>query len=258
MTAATEPQATEPQPSATRQPDESAQAPPTIRLHNLGRTFDTTPPVHALAEVNLTVGLGDYAAIIGPSGSGKSTLLNVLGLLDRPTSGRYELDGIDVGELSENDRTAVRGQRIGFVFQAFHLLDHRSARENVELAMLYNGPHRQASTKERSQHASDILERVGLGHRVDALPSTMSGGERQRVAVARAIVNRPSLMLCDEPTGNLDSRTADSVMALFEELHQDGQTIIIITHDPQVSARAVTRHRIIDGHLDSLAAGAPA
>ncbi len=231
---------------------------PTIKLSNLGRTFDTTPPVHALAEVNLTVAQGEYAAIIGPSGSGKSTLLNVLGLLDRPTSGTYELDGINVGSLKEDQRTAVRGQRIGFVFQAFHLLDHRSARENVELAMLYNGPHRQSSAKERSQHATDILGRVGLEHRVDALPSTMSGGERQRVAVARAIVNRPSLMLCDEPTGNLDSRTADSVMALFEELHQDGQTIIIITHDPQVSARAAVRHRIIDGHLDSLHAEVPA
>jgi putative ABC transport system ATP-binding protein len=236
----------------------SAGIPPTIRLNNLGRTFDTTPPVHALAEVNLTVAQGEYAAIIGPSGSGKSTLLNVLGLLDRPTSGSYQLDGIDVGNLKEGERTAVRGQRIGFVFQAFHLLDHRSARENVELAMLYNGPHRQASAKDRSHHATDILERVGLAHRVDALPSTMSGGERQRVAVARAIVNRPSLMLCDEPTGNLDSQTADSVMALFEELHENGQTIIVITHDPQVSARASVRHRIIDGHLDSLHAGVTA
>jgi putative ABC transport system ATP-binding protein len=222
---------------------------PAIKLATVSRTFGGAAPVHALVDVNLTVPQGEYAAIMGPSGSGKSTLLNVLGLLDRPSAGHYKLDGIDVGQLTEDQRTALRGQRIGFVFQAFHLLDHRTARENVELAMLYNGPHVQASSRERAQVAANILAQVGLGHRIDASPATMSGGERQRVAIARALVNRPSLLLCDEPTGNLDSVTAAAVMGLFEELHASGQTIVVITHDQQISARAGVRHRIIDGHL---------
>jgi putative ABC transport system ATP-binding protein len=224
---------------------------PTIALSRLGRTYPGIRPVHALDEVDLTLRQGEYAAIVGPSGSGKSTLLNVLGLLDRPTSGTYLLDGIDVGSLSEDSRTALRGQRIGFVFQAFHLLEHRSARENVELAMLYNGPFVASSTAERSEQAKLTLRSVGLGHRLEARPSTMSGGERQRVAIARAIVNRPSLVLCDEPTGNLDTHTADSVMKVLESLNAAGQTIVIITHDPSVSARARTRHRIVDGHLST-------
>ncbi|WP_084718720.1 ABC transporter ATP-binding protein [Streptacidiphilus carbonis] len=218
---------------------------PVIRMRGVTRTFPSPPPVTALRSCELTVLPGEYVAVVGPSGSGKSTFLNLLGLLDRPSSGTYELDGIDTGTLAESRRTALRGQRIGFVFQSFHLLPHRTAAENVALAQLYNRTPRGG----RRAAARDVLQRVGLGHRLDALPTRMSGGERQRVAIARALVNEPSLLLCDEPTGNLDSVTADRVMTLFEELHATGLTLLVITHDRDVAARAGRTVTIRDGVL---------
>ncbi|MFI6522904.1 ABC transporter ATP-binding protein [Spirillospora sp. NPDC050679] len=221
---------------------------PVIRFRGVSVTYPGPPPVHALRPADLTVARGEYVTVVGPSGSGKSTFLNIAGLLDRPTGGVYELDGMDVAALSEAERTAVRGRRIGFVFQSFHLLPHRTATDNVVLAQLYNGVPR----AERRPAARETLRRVGLGHRLDALPSRMSGGERQRVAIARALVNRPSLLLCDEPTGNLDSTTAAEVLALLAELHAAGLTVIVITHAAEVAARARRTVTIRDGVLHSL------
>ena len=224
--------------------------PPVVRLDGVGRTFPGPPPVEALHPASLVIERGDYLSIVGPSGSGKSTLLHLLGLLDRPTAGRYELDGVDTTGMSDRHRTALRGQRIGFVFQSFHLLGHRTVVENVLLAMLYN----RTPPKDRHDRAVAALDRVGLGHRLDATPTTLSGGERQRVAIARALVGRPSLLLADEPTGNLDSRTSASVLDLFDELHADGLTLVVITHDRDVSDRARRRVRITDGILREEAA----
>ncbi|MFD8788664.1 ABC transporter ATP-binding protein [Kitasatospora sp. NPDC059599] len=220
-------------------------SPPVIRLRGISRTYPGPPPVTALHPHDLEIAAGEYVAVVGPSGSGKSTFLNLLGLLDRPSSGSYELDGVDTGALSEARRTALRGRRIGFVFQSFHLLPHRTATENVMLAQVYTGSPRAG----RAEAARQVLERVGLGHRTEALPSRLSGGERQRVAVARALVNRPSLLLCDEPTGNLDSATARRVLELFEELHEDGLTLLVITHDREVADRARRTVTIRDGRL---------
>ena len=222
--------------------------PSVIHLEGVGRTFGTSPPVHALRNVQLRVDRGDYLAIVGPSGSGKSTLLNVLGLLDRPTAGTFWLDGIDTGSLGDAARAAVRSERIGFVFQSFHLLPHRSAMENVMLGALYQGIGR----RERRRRAADALERVGLSGRASFLPTRLSGGERQRVAVARALVARPSLLLCDEPTGNLDSVNTGAVLDLFDELLAGGLTVVVITHDGDVAGRARRRVRIIDGRLNEV------
>ena len=203
------------------------------------------PPVHALRPADLVIEAGDYVAVTGPSGSGKSTLLHLLGLLDAPTAGSYLLDGLDTSALSDRDRSALRGRRIGIVFQAFHLLPYRTALENVLLAELYNQTPRSA----RLEAAAGALGEVGLGHRLDALPTTLSGGESQRVAIARALVNRPSLVLCDEPTGNLDSRNAAALMELLDQLNADGLTIVVITHDAGVAAHAGRTVAISDGSL---------
>lgn len=219
---------------------------PVVDLVDLTRTFPG--PVHALRNVNLQVDPGDYLSIIGPSGSGKSTLLHILGLLDRPTSGEYRLDGMATGSASEADRSALRGGRIGFVFQSFHLLPHRTVLDNVLLATLYSGVPR----AEREDRARAALDRVGLGHRLDFTPTTLSGGERQRVAIARAVVANPKLLLADEPTGNLDTTNSAGIMDLFDELHRDGLTLVVITHDLAVSARASRRVRITDGMLQEL------
>jgi putative ABC transport system ATP-binding protein len=205
--------------------------------------YPGTPPVHALRPTDLVVGSGEYTSIVGPSGSGKSTFLNILGLLDRPTGGRYELDGLDVSELADSERTALRARRIGFVFQAFHLLSYRTALENVALALLYTGTPR----RRRITLASSALDRVGLAERMHATPMTLSGGEKQRVAIARALVAEPSLLLCDEPTGNLDSATSAKVLELIGELNHDGITVVLITHDLRVAERAGRTIAIVDG-----------
>ncbi|MEU0832256.1 ABC transporter ATP-binding protein [Streptomyces sp. NPDC056231] len=218
---------------------------PVIEFRQVGLTYPGPPPVPALKPCELLVEPGDFVTVVGPSGSGKSTFLNIAGLLDAPTHGTYLLDGYDTGALCDADRTALRGRRIGFVFQAFHLLPHRSALENVTLAMVYNGvPH-----AERAPRARDALVRVGLGHRIDSLPTRLSGGERQRVAIARALAAGPSLLLCDEPTGNLDTANAGAVLELLDELHTDGMTILLITHDPEVAARGARTVAIRDGVL---------
>jgi putative ABC transport system ATP-binding protein len=222
---------------------------PLVQLRDVTRSFPGPPEVQALKGINLTVERGDYVSIVGPSGSGKSTMLSILGLLDRPSVGEYHLDGVLTSSLDEDSRAAVRARRIGFVFQAFHLMSRRTVLDNVLMPMLYSGVPR----AEREDRARTALERVGLGGRTGFLPGLLSGGERQRVAVARAVVSRPSLLLADEPTGNLDRRTSDEVMDLFDELRADGLTLIVITHDDAVAARASRRVRIADGRLSEVA-----
>ncbi|MEI5034933.1 ABC transporter ATP-binding protein [Streptomyces sp. S1A(2023)] len=218
---------------------------PVIHLRGTGLTYEGPPPVVALQPCDLVVRRGEFVTVVGPSGAGKSTLLNIIGLLDAPTLGTYVLDGFDTAGLRDADRTALRGHRIGFVFQSFHLLPHRTALENVALALVY----RNIKRRERLASAREALVRVGLEHRTDAMPSTLSGGERQRVAIARALVGRPSLLLCDEPTGNLDTATAGSILALFHELHGAGMTIVVITHDPAVAEQGERTVTIRDGQL---------
>ena len=219
--------------------------PPVIRLSAVGYTYAGPPPVRALRPTDLVIRRGEHVAITGPSGSGKSTLLNLLGLLDRPTEGVLQIDGIDVGSASERDRAAVRAHRIGFVFQSFHLLPHRTAAENVMLAQVYADMPR----RRRPGAALAALAQVGLEHRAHALPTALSGGERQRVAIARALVNHPSLLLCDEPTGNLDTATTRELTDLLVSLHEGGTTLVIITHNPAVAGRAERRVTIRDGQL---------
>lgn len=221
---------------------------PIVELRDVTRSFPGPPEVQALRGVNLVVDRGDYVSIVGPSGSGKSTMLNILGLLDRPSVGEYLLSGVLTGELDENGRAALRAQRIGFVFQAFHLLARRSVLENVMLPMLYDGTQR----SERERYAREALERVGMAHRVDFLPSVLSGGERQRVAVARAVVSRPDLLLADEPTGNLDQETAADTMRLIEGLHADGLSVMVITHDESIARRSSRRLRISSGRMGEI------
>ena len=222
---------------------------PVIELRGLARTYPGPPPVPALRPASLVIEAGDYVAVTGASGSGKSTLLHLPGLLGSPTAGSYLLDGVDTGELGDRDRSALRGSRIGFVFQAFHLLPYRTALENVLLAQMYN----QTPRTVRVRAAVDALDAVRLGHRLDALPTTLSGGECQRVAIARALVNRPSLLLCDEPTGNLDSRNATALMDLLDQLNGAGFTIVVITHDASVAAHAGRTIAISDGVLSEVA-----
>jgi putative ABC transport system ATP-binding protein len=226
---------------------------PVAQLVGVGRTFPGPNPVTALHPTDLTVHIGEWLAITGRSGSGKSTLLHLLGLLDRPTTGAYLLDGIDTAAMPDRERTRLRGAHIGFVFQSFHLLAHRSALENVILSLMYSGCPR----SQRAARAAEALARVGLDHRRDALPPTLSGGERQRVATARALATEPALLLADEPTGNLDSVTADEVLALFHRLHVEGQTIVLVTHDPTVAARAHRRLHLVDGTATEVAHATP-
>ncbi len=221
-------------------------ATPVLQLDGIEKDYGTTEnPVPVLRGVDLTVGDGDYVAIVGQSGSGKSTLLNILGCLDRPTGGSYHLVGEDVATLDDFALSRVRKTRIGFVFQSFQLVSHLTVQENVELPLLYARVPRKA----RRARSRELIERVGLGHRFDHLPTMLSGGECQRTAVARALVNDPALILADEPTGNLDSRTSKAIMELFVELHDGGRTIVMITHDPGVAAVAQRRITLRDGQV---------
>jgi ABC-type lipoprotein export system ATPase subunit len=218
---------------------------PVVELRGVSRTYGTEPPVLALRDVDLTVKRGDAIAIVGPSGSGKSTLLNIVGCLDRQTDGTYLIDGVDTAELDEGELAALRGRLIGFVFQTFNLLAHRTALENVMLSEVYTGAPREG----RKERARAALDRVGIAERADFLPAKLSGGQQQRVAVARALMGSPSLLLCDEPTGNLDSKNTATVLALFEALIADGMTMLLITHDEHVAARVPRMTSIIDGQL---------
>lgn len=221
---------------------------PLIKLDDVTRIFPGPPAVNALRGVDLEVMPGEYLAIVGPSGSGKSTMLNTLGLLDRPSTGTYWFEGQDVSALSEDERAALRGGEIGFVFQSFHLLPTRTVLENVMLSTAYAGIPRE----EREVRARVALDRVGMGHRVDFYPGTLSGGEKQRAAIARAVSTAPRLLLADEPTGNLDQENSQAVMRLFEELSADGLTIVMITHDRAVAGSARRRVSINDGRLTEL------
>lgn len=222
---------------------------PLVELRDVTRSFPGPPEVQALKGVNLQIRAGDYLSIVGPSGSGKSTMLNILGLLDRPSVGEYRISGALTSALTDDERAAVRARFLGFVFQSFHLMTHRTVLDNVLMPMLYSGVPR----AERVDRARTALEKVGLGHRISFLPPHLSGGERQRVAVARAVVSSPRLLLADEPTGNLDARTSGDVMELFEDLNAEGLAVVIITHDRDVAERARRRVHIADGRLRELA-----
>jgi ABC-type lipoprotein export system ATPase subunit len=219
-----------------------------IELRDLSKVYDLGEvQVTALSGVSLDIEQGEFVALIGPSGSGKSTLMNTLGCLDRPTRGSYRLAGEEVAGLSPDELARLRNRRIGFVFQSFNLLSRTTALENVEVPMLYDPSF---PRRLRRRRATELLERVGLGNRIDHKPNQLSGGQQQRVAIARALVNRPPILLCDEPTGNLDTRTSREVMAFFRELNeQDGLTVILVTHDPEVARRARRALVLIDGEV---------
>lgn len=204
------------------------------------------PPVHALRGVCLDVPRGQYLAIMGPSGSGKSTMMNIIGALDRPTEGQYLLDGDDVAKMNDEDLSKVRGKRLGFVFQAFNLIPQLTVLDNVVVPLFYQG----IPASERRDRAEAVLKKVELGERLSHRPSQLSGGQMQRVAIARALVNEPSLLLADEPTGNLDTKTGDAILALFDELHEQGLTIAMVTHDPEMENRVERIVKLRDGLIN--------
>jgi len=217
-----------------------------IRMEGIRKVFYTDEmETHALADVHLDIHDGEFVEVVGPSGCGKSTLLSLMGLLDTPTDGDYFLDGESVANLSASERARVRNQHIGFIFQAFNLIGDLTVYENVELPLTYRG----MSTSERKERVQRALERVGMSHRMDHYPSQLSGGQQQRVAAARAVVGDPLILLADEPTGNLDSTNGEAVMNLLRELHDEGSTILMVTHDPRYSQYAERTIRLFDGRV---------
>ena len=220
-----------------------------IELTDIYKQYRMGPnTVTALGGVSLEVPTGAFAAIVGPSGSGKSTLMNIIGCLDTPDSGSYRLAGEEAAELSDNRRSEVRNRHIGFVFQAFNLLTRANALENVELPLIYRG----IGARRRREVATQMLERVGLADQMHHLPSELSGGQRQRVAIARALVGNPSILLADEPTGALDTATGEEILSLFEELNAEGMTVLLVTHEPELAARAETVVRLLDGGVSAI------
>jgi putative ABC transport system ATP-binding protein len=222
-----------------------------IEVHNLEKVYGTEDAtVYALGGVDAAISEGEFVAIMGPSGSGKSTLMNILGCLDRPTSGEYFLDGRDVSKLGKDELADVRNQKLGFIFQSFNLLSRLSALDNVMLPMLYD-LHEDEDLAEQRERAVQSLESVGLGHRLHHRPSQLSGGQQQRVAIARALINRPSLILADEPTGNLDSRSSVEILDLLHHLHDQGKTIVMVTHEPDIAQHAQRTIWVHDGKIVS-------
>jgi putative ABC transport system ATP-binding protein len=218
-----------------------------ILTHKLTREYHMgAEVVHALRGVDIQIKKNEYVACMGPSGSGKSTLMNLIGCLDTPTSGEYWLNGQQVSDLTDDQLARIRNKEIGFVFQTFNLLPRADALHNVELPLIYAG----LGSKERRERAARSLQQVGLGDRMDHRPNELSGGQRQRVAVARALVNEPSILLADEPTGNLDSATGSEIMALFQELHDSGQTIVLVTHEHDIAAHARRQIHLLDGKIE--------
>jgi putative ABC transport system ATP-binding protein len=227
--------------------------PPLLELVDIARYYQMGDErIAALDGVSFSVEEGEMVAIVGTSGSGKSTLLNILGMLDTPSAGRYRLAGRDVQDLSDDERARARNQQIGFVFQSFQLLHRATAQKNVELPLVYRG----IPARDRRDRAAKALTRVGLAQRMKHRPFQLSGGQRQRTAIARALVSEPSLLLCDEPTGNLDSATAEDIMALFHRLHEERHTIVIVTHEPSIAARCPRAIRIADGKIKADGPGA--
>ena len=219
-----------------------------INIKNITRNFPMgNEVVKVLKGIDLEIERGEYVALMGPSGSGKSTLMNLLGCLDTPTSGSYELNGKDVSNMTDDDLAEIRNKEIGFVFQTFNLLPRTTALENVALPMIYAG----ASKKERTERAKEVLTQVGLADRMDHKPNQLSGGQRQRVAVGRALVNSPSIILADEPTGNLDSKTSVEIMSLFNKIHAAGNTVILVTHEEDIAENAHRIIRLRDGIIES-------
>ena len=219
---------------------------PILKLTDICKDYrQGREPVRVLKNINLTVERGDYLAIMGPSGSGKTTLMNIIGCLDVPTSGSYELDGKDLKDLSDDALAEIRNKHIGFVFQGFHLMPKLDARDNVALPLLYGD----VPLKERRERAEEALKAVGLGERMDFLPNQLSGGQCQRVAIARAIAGKPDILLADEPTGALDTKSGNQIMDIFRQLSQEGMTIIMITHEPSIAACADKTYHILDGEL---------
>jgi putative ABC transport system ATP-binding protein len=219
-----------------------------IKITNIKRDFALgNEIVYVLKGINLEIKKGEYVALMGPSGSGKSTLMNLLGCLDTPTSGSYILNGKDVSQMHDDELADIRNKEIGFIFQTFNLLPRTTALDNVALPMIYAGH----SKSERNTRATEVLKQVNLADRMDHQPNQLSGGQRQRVAIARALVNKPSIILADEPTGNLDSKTSEEIMALLEEIHQNGNTIIVVTHEEDIAAHAKRIIRLRDGMIES-------
>ncbi|MGH9125129.1 MAG: ABC transporter ATP-binding protein [Acidimicrobiales bacterium] len=218
---------------------------PVLEVDDVTKSYPGEPPVHALRGVDLTVGQGELVGIVGPSGSGKTTLLQLMGTLDRPTSGRVRVTGLDVATMADHDVAYLRASRIGFIFQQFFLAEHATVLDNVADGLLYAG----IPLKERHQRALDTLDLVGLAERPRARPTQLSGGQRQRVAIARALVGGPAIVLADEPTGNLDQATGQSILALIDQVHQAGSTIVVITHDHTVAERMPRKVEILDGHI---------
>jgi putative ABC transport system ATP-binding protein len=227
---------------------------PVLHLHNVSKSYPAEPPVEALRGVSLTIGPGELVGVVGPSGSGKTTLLQLMGTLDRPTSGTVQVTGLNVATMADDDVACLRATRIGFIFQQFFLAEHATVLDNVADGLLYAG----TPLTQRRERALDALELVGLAERSDARPTQLSGGQRQRVAIARALVGRPAIVLADEPTGNLDQATGQSILALIDQLHDAGSTIVVITHDHAVAERMRRRVEILDGRIvaDTGAVGA--